>query len=461
MGKKNKFGISLIDTDSAKMDDAEDFIAALNRSFDAGVPMDVELNESSSSKSIAEDDNLLARLMGGKEPEMTAPVVKEEPKKDKPIINTPVPQKPAMNSQVQKIDENTSVIDLRRPAQKPEEKKVEPTPVDTKNLQIGFKQPVKKDDPIIYRPFRIDITKNNIVRIMDGVKICCIDMATLDEDTTKFPEDIDLDEVIDFRISEILINFYPSAIFSKQEFIDTFKNIKELDNGNFRMYLDPTATHVLGYYYDSQSIKNWREIVKIAINENKIGNLLMMIYGNTMMPGFSCAYLPEDWYSTACTLQEYKNASEQYVKMIKKSSETVIEESLGGTFEEIQDRLDVVPFFWKDANIDNLIEGVAGVEYDDEEDDEDEEAQARIDAFKEGHGNMEDIEAKEEALLTKEESEDDDDEEEDEIESDPTQEVSLDIDDAEDMDDVTFDIGSNKKEESKPEDDSMVVRKLN
>ena len=466
MGKKNKFGISLIDTDSAKMDDAEDFIAALNRSFDAGVPMNVELAESAGSKSIAEDDNLLARLMGNK---MDAPVMKEEPKKKKPIISTP--QKPVTNSPVQHINENTSVIDLRRPAQKqepkPEEKKIEPVSVDTKNLQIGFKQvqqPVKNDDPVIYRPFRIDVTKNNIVRIMDGVKICCIDLATLDEDETKFPEDVDLDEVIDFRISEILTNFYPSAIFNKQEFIDTFKTVKELDNGNFRMYLDPTGTHVLGFYYDPQSIKNWRAIVKTAIAENKIGNLLMMIYGNTMMPGFSCACLPENWYITSCAMKEYKDATEQYVKMIMKSTETTIDKNMPvGTFEEIQDRLDVVPFFWKDTNIDNLIEGVAGIEYDDDDEDEDEEAQARIDAFKEEHGSLENIEAKEEALVAQadaEDEDDDDEEEEDEIESDPTQEVSagIEIDDAEDMDDVTFDIG-NKKEESA--DDSMVVKKLN
>jgi hypothetical protein len=273
----------------------------------------------------------------------------------------------------------------------------------------------------------------------------------LQEDENKFPESVDIEEIMDFRISEILPNFYPSAIYTKVQFMETFKNVSDIDNGTFRLYLDPTGENIIGYFYDDASIDSWRNATKRAIAHNRFGSLMLAL-ANACDLGFSCGDLPDDWYATAAMTKEYVEATKVYTDAIMANRETEKNGNTNVTFEELQDRLDVLPYFWSDDNVDNLIKYVVGEDDDEEEEDEDEALQNKVASFT--HDDIDTVEKLAEAISVKEDPITDDD-----------------IDDLDDADEIEFDVADSVPSEEVPsnftakqetsEDDSMVVKKLN
>ena len=159
--------------------------------------------------------------------------------------------------------------------------------VDANNVQdpIPVVEPEKISEPVevdsdqdnnfeeFFREFSItkDSDKNvNILTFCDGYKTLSVDINALDIDNKNLDE-VSNGSSVDYSLvtlSEILPNFYPTAIFTRKEFEDKFNIIKVYESERFRFY--EYNDLIFAYYISENSMNEYNDMVDSLIASNHL-----------------------------------------------------------------------------------------------------------------------------------------------------------------------------------------------
>ena len=227
----------------------------------------------------------------------------------------------------------------------------------------GFKpeDPVSKndepedndDDKQNERMFSVTWDKeNSLVSFSDEIRIFDIDLnaLTADDDSRyseKFVSLEDMKENIkeDFAetIYNVITNFLPKAIFSREKLLDVFRHIKSFDDTRFMFFKYPGEDNIiLAYEMMDVSWEDIDEIIREALERNCAISLLIAIESISNQDGISFRNYSQKAVKKLMLNKDYKENQDYFIENLYESSETEVDKSMIN--ESLDDIIDIGSF---------------------------------------------------------------------------------------------------------------------
>lgn len=234
--------------------------------------------------------------------------------------------------------------------------------------------------------YQIKITTTNddtfkVVKFDDGLRTVSIDLNTLSQDTFELPHEEDLNPTLIalMRLEEVIRNFYPSAMITRDRLDSHMRHVVEFDSGNyyFYEYSDDTNNFVHCYYIDDKSMDNFISLVDELDINGCLVSFLNVLYYSTMCEGFSFSNVSPNYMYQVMLTESMSESSKVFMEQLMNDPDMEIDENhFNNHAGEV---ISISPYKFIDARVDNILEPNSEEENRDfelsgsgEDDDEDE-----------------------------------------------------------------------------------------
>lgn len=336
MGKKNKKRFNV--------DTQYEDLRAINKMIESGIIPDSMME---SEESV---DNMLENLFQSMMKEEVSRIKSEQAKYEVSVNTTGKPLQYSSGNPIK----YSNVADQFSPPTERELKSVS-NAINSNELKIRFTTGIFK-----------------CLTFNDGVKSVSIDLNALEHNEEY--ENFTLDEAYAFsmiRLTEILTNFYPSAILTRDRYKTMLSKVKSVDTDYFHMFEYPDFSHelLLGYFISKESLDAYSNAINEAGGMHCLYQLLNMLLQLTEALGFSFKNLPSE-------VVKQLNLTDEFNKLAKVFEEEFLDERNGtvlnndpGYIIDDDDIPSILPF---DYSCPGLIPELNSDTEEDEEDDDNE-----------------------------------------------------------------------------------------
>lgn len=220
-----------------------------------------------------------------------------------------------------------------------------------------------------------EISNFNIVTFSDGLRSISIDLNTLNSEDDVIKEsqmtNDDIAIMSQLRLTEVLPNFYPSAILPENIPIKgRISKLLDYDTEKFKFYAY-NSDIVLGYYISDESLNNYKELVGYAVRNGIFLSLMRCLNSITSEDGFSFMMIDEERLVQMMMTNKYADSSKVMMKLIEIDEETTFDEQT-----EISNIYGIcMPYSMYYQMNSQPYRDILGDYYDDCEDDSDDESE--------------------------------------------------------------------------------------
>ena len=195
-----------------------------------------------------------------------------------------------------------------------------------------------------------------LVHFSDGIREMTIDINSLYRDSEEI---LDIEDFINeiygmalIRLSEILPNFYPTAIMSKAMMDDRFNHITEFDDDKFNFFEYPDGTNnlMLGYYIPEKSIEIYGDIIDELIEDKKVFSFLNALEEISSTPGISFSDIPGNYVNELMLLDRFNESTTTFIERLRNDEYTTFDDKDETPFSRF-----ALPFQFNNKSIDDYI----------------------------------------------------------------------------------------------------------
>lgn len=207
----------------------------------------------------------------------------------------------------------------------------EPQTTNTPSVPVVKPTPPK---PMLEMRITIsEISNFNIVTFSDGLRTISIDLNTLANDICTIPDWIengsisedDVKIIAQLRLTEVLANFYPSAIIPNNIPIKgKISKLLDYDSEKFRFYSFDDNT-IVGYYIPEKSLKNYNNLIKFALENGIFISLMRSLNAITSEDGFTFTCVSTERLYQMLMTSKYADSSKVMLRLIEDDAETTFD----------------------------------------------------------------------------------------------------------------------------------------
>lgn len=213
-------------------------------------------------------------------------------------------------------------------------------------------------DNQIFNEFTINRSNNEfrLVKLSDGIKELVIDLNSLNPDEIDLGDGENIEQMVtSIVITEILPNFYPTIITSVDKLNEVFRHVSDIDSDKFHFYEYPdnSGSIVIGYYLSEQTLDTLNELVGELSDSGHLISFLCTLKDMSSMSGFTFANLTDTYSKQLMLTSRFVTSSDNFIERLLEDEDTEKSDSVDN--DSIFDAVTVLPFYYEDEFVDNLL----------------------------------------------------------------------------------------------------------
>ena len=324
MSKKHKEELEAMALES------EAFLNAINQSMASGKVENFDLTEETSSFDGDEafEKMIIAKMKQKKTvEEPIVPATEEEEPVDVEEDDT-TDEEDFKEALEEAFEEQSNEMEEEEPAEEAPEEDLKDALTESleKEAEKQAVVPVKEETKM--REIFITETREFGVRtllISDGVNTVTVNLASVNKDV-KAPS-MDIEDIAQATLLEVIQEFYPSAVYTNDEFAKKFRGIKDFNPDLFSFY--QAGDMILAYHLSAKSVNTFYSFISRADVEGKAANALQVL---AVKCDNAASFLSDKRVVEGLVKEDKKD---EYWNVLHSHEETVEEEDADGIFEAI------------------------------------------------------------------------------------------------------------------------------